>query len=81
MISTKKKIIASLLIATILTVFIIAAVNKDRWFQHYQTFKYLGCNETYLNGKLITKECPEKNLNPTSGWKTNWTLENLQQKN
>jgi hypothetical protein len=75
----KKKIIAIILLLVIFVTFSYTAYRKDDWFKHYQTIRFLGCNETYLNGELITPECSYareemmRRNNPTIGWKLNLT--------
>jgi len=85
--SRKKKIIASVLIMIIVFGIALIVVNLNTWFTTYSTIKFGACNETYKNGKLITKECTyerqqiEKKRNPTSGWVLNWSIINKSLKN
>lgn len=62
-IERNKKELQLVLTLLIFGLLCVCAYYKDEWFQNIETITYsTGCNETFINGKNVTKLCVNERL-------------------
>jgi len=72
--TTKQKIMVIGLLLICITVLAIPFFNDDIYFKKTIITYGNGCNETYLDGKIVTPECPKSDSYEQWLPTTNFTL-------